>query len=429
MNNKLRQKGWNDMSQRLDANLPRDRKRVFAIWWVWGIVALIGMGAWFMYNQQDEAQAPATSSDIVQSAIQREYQPDQASKSEKGLGSSVSTDDSPSILLGQRVSSNSTPSRAGSPDLLADTGISESSKSDGLDSREIKEDVQASLQAMTSPESQQLVDQETGASERKDAQLSPLPDFPLSSPFILSLPEISGLVSLQPSSTIQSSPIKVKTESGYFVDLAAGTRVAQPYSYVGQAGMGWRAPLSDKWSYSLSWGAGVEGMHQPARVALKEFRQSSRSLQEDISSGSTGSVTNGFPGSGEFGAAEIQLRNHYFAYFGLHTAYQFAPNWAFRFGVETAYRFYISSEESYGLNFSSDGSFSIDNSSRNIAQDFVLFNRWDFRPVAGLNYKLRSNMSLNLTYRHGTNPLLPNPIQDTPAGHARFVQLGVQFDL
>ncbi len=429
MNNKLRQKGWNDMSQRLDASLPRDRKRIFAIWWVWGLVALTGLGAWFMYNQQREPEVASTSSDIAQSAIQKEHQPDQTPKSEKGLDQSMLPAESLSTPSRPIVSSKSNPSQAGSPELLADRGIPGSSESDRLNPWGTKEGVQTPLIAMTARESQLLVDQETAASERMDAQLSQLPHFPLSRSFILPPPEMSGLASLQPSSPIEISPSEWKTESGYFVDLAAGARVARPYSYVGQAGMGWRSPISYKWSYRLTWGAGVEGMDQPARVALKEIRQSSRSQEEDISSGSTGSVTNGFPGSGDFGAAEIQLRNHYFAYFGLHTAYQFAPNWSISFGVETAYRFYVSSGESYALNFTSNGSFSLDNSSSNIAEDFVLFNRWDFRPVAGLSYKLRSNMSLNLTYRHGTNPLLPNPIQDTPAGHARFVQLGVQFDL
>ena len=417
------------MSQRLDASLPRDRKRIFTIWWVWGLVALIGLGVWFMYNQQPELQAVSTSPDIAQSAIQKGQQSDQVTNSDKTLDHSVFPAESLLKSSRQMVSSKSTPSQSGSAEVLADTDISESSESDRLNSRGTKEEVQAPLIVMTARESQPIRDQETGALERMHTPLSQLPHFPLSHSFILPPPDMSGLSSLQISSPIELSPSEWNTESGYFVDLAAGARVAPPYSYVGQAGMGWRAPISDKWSYRLTWGAGVEGMHQPAKIALQERRSSWRSQEDEAISGPNEDISNNLSESGEFGAAEIQLRNHYFAYFGLHTAYQFASNWSISLGMETAYRFYVSSGESYALNFTSNGSFSTDNSSRNIAEDFVLFNRWDLRPVAGLNYKLRSNMSLNLTYRHGTNPLLPHPIQDTPAGYARFLQVGLRMTL
>src|SRR6056297_1100156 len=59
MNNELRKKGWTDMSQQLDAKMPRKRRRVFAIWWLWGLglFLLLGMGWWFFTPQSSSDRA------------------------------------------------------------------------------------------------------------------------------------------------------------------------------------------------------------------------------------------------------------------------------------------------------------------------------------------------------------------------------------
>jgi hypothetical protein len=432
MNNKLRQKGWADMSQRLDVSLPRDRKPIFAIWWVWGLAILIGLGAWYMYTQQAQPTAASGPSDIAQTVPPQQQTPDQSPGTGGDLDNPHLAGASPSSTSEEMpfTSSRTVVPKAVSSAPPANTDIPAPSAAADVHAKVNK----ARSQALLDTTANELGSEPSGVQEpnksgRIFTQAAQLPQHPFSNPFALSQPEHDGLYPIEASNPTAFTERVLESGSRYFIDLAAGIRTARPYSYAGQAGMGWRAPLSGKWSYGVTLGVGVDGLHQTADIALKERQTSSRSQDENATSGSTGDVSNNFSESGEFGVAQLDLQDNYFAYFGLHMTYNFASNWSLRLGVETAYRFHIATGESYVYSSISAGQFSWDNSLSRIEEQFVVFNRWDLRPVAGLSYALRPDIHLNLTYRHGTHPLLQNPIQDTPAGRARFLQLGIQFDL
>lgn len=421
------------MSQRLDASLPRDRKPIFAIWWVWGLAILIGLVAWYTYTQQAQPTAASASSDIAQT-VSPEMQPtDQTQSTGHDLDNPNLVSESPSATseeIPPAVSSRTFAPSAMSAEPPAATDIpgpyTAADEHYNVNKVEPQALPQMTINELESGTSGVQAPNKSGPIYTPASQLR---QFPLFNPFELSQLELGGLYPIEASDPIAFAESELESGSRYFIDLATGVRTARPYSYAGQAGMGWRAPISGKWSYMVTLGAGIDGVHQTGDIALKELQNSSRSQQQDETFGSGEDISNNSPESGNFGVARIELKNNYFAYFGLHTAYNFAPNWSLRLGVETAYRFHNATGESYASSSISGGQFSIDNRWDEVEEHFVVFNRWDLRPVAGLSYSLRPKIHLNLTYRHGTNPLLPNPIQDTPAGHARFLQLGIQFDL
>lgn len=421
------------MSQRLDASLPRDRKPIFAIWWVWGLAILIGLVAWYTHTQQTQPTAASANSDIAQAVSSEQQTEDQAQSTGHDLDHPNLVNESHSPTSAEKppaVSSRTVGPAAMSAEAPTTTDIPGASTAADENSNVNKVQLQALSHTATNelkPEPSGV--QEPSKSGRIYTSASQLPQFPFSNPFAFSQPDLGGQYSIEASDPIAFAESEFKSGSGYFIDLAAGVRTARPYSYAGQAGMGWRAPISGKWSYMVTLGAGVDGVHQTGHIALKELQTSSRSQEEDATSGSSEDISNNFSESGNFGVARIELKNNYFAYLGVHADYNFAPNWSLRLGVESAYRFHNATGESYASSSISGGQFLIDNRWDEVEEHFVVFNRWDLRPVAGLSYSLRPKIHLNLTYRHGTNPLLQNPIQDTPAGHARFLQLGIQFDL
>lgn len=421
------------MSQRLDASLPRDRKPIFAIWWVWGLAILIGLVAWYNYTQQAQPTAASASSDIAQAVSSEEQTEDQAQSTEHDLDNSNLVGGSPSRTSNEKppaVSSRTVAPASMSAEPPAATDIpgpyTAADEHSNVNKVEPQALPQMTINELESGTSGVQAPNKSGPIYTPASQLR---QFPFSNPFARSQPEFGGLYPIEASDPISFAQSELESGSRYFIDLAGGVRTARPYSYAGQAGMGWRAPISGKWSYMVTLGAGIDGVHQTGDIALKELQNSSRSQQQDETFGSGEDISNNSPESWNFGVARIELKNNYFAYFGLHTAYNFTPNWSLRLGVETAYRFHIENEVSRSIsNGLGDPTLEFF-SSREVEDQFVLFNSWDLRPVAGLSYTVRPNIHLNLTYRHGTNPLLPNPIQDTPAGHARFLQLGIQFDL
>lgn len=410
------------MNQRLDAGLPKGRKRGLLIWWLFGVVAVIALATgWVLMNQslpQDSPEDTPTAQSEFRIPAEKDKTKgshlDLPTSKTNALPSKAETKQTHSVAF---PPSKRTTRAAESPPITANPHEAEiypfsNTKTAGLP-----------LVPGTFPD-------ET-SQRRVHSSALPLPwleDSGLSMPVPSDLTGAPLLKSSLPSADIDAS--KNVSENGFFIDLSMGTRTARPYSYVAQTGMGWRSSLSDRWSYMMTTGLGINGMHQPAQVALTEYRSSSRFLLDQSTEVSSGE----FSLNREFAEARLQLKNNYFAYLGAHLDYSIHDRWSVSMGLEVAYRFHSVHEgpiqQNNGLVSSPSGEVSeISYSSREIEQRFILFNRWDIRPVAGLSYALRPHIHLLATYRHGLNPLLAHPIKPTPPGSARFLQLGVRYQM
>lgn len=406
MNRELREKGWKDMNQRLEASMPRDRNHRVIIWWFLGVAAFISPLVFWTYEEQKKE---ALQKEIVMESkldIQSpgslhkiEQNNDIISELEESPAISPSTEQKARAGKGERKPTNPPTEIQGGDN--SQTGILVDKITQSGSTLELLEESEK-LRAYSS------VRELVGLAP----QLFPLKDGLSPKEYIL--PDINRVHNISSS--------KEKINNRYFIEVSSGIRAASPVSYIGQVGGGMRFSLSNKWDYMMSLGAGIVRHHENAEVDLKE-RRSNDEFAADVTNGEQ------FSDGNSYGRVQLDLKNNVFAYSGFYVSRHTDSRWSFRFGVEVAYRFYNQYVAREQLNLATGyptANFQILRSSE-LEEEFVIFNRWDIRPVVGIQYALHSNFNLALSYRHGLNPLLAYPAGKTPQLDGRFIQLGVQY--
>ena len=410
------------MSQRLDAGMPGNRRRGLLIWWLFGAAAVIVLVvAGLLLRNRSQANDPAEPSASIHFPVTNASEIEESARAEQGFELPKSSN-TPTVLSATEKTNQIAHSKRASQDPAAEPTPSATTEFHG--STEIDSDKKTSFSPLyTAPG---LNPSDT----RIHISAISLPGLGLSA---LSMPNTSDLLLSAKIKSPQSTEVestKKTVRKGYFIDLSAGMRTARPNSYVAQTGLGWRTPISDRWGILINTGLGINGMHQPAQVALKEL-QSNSEFRLD---GSTANPSNEFSEITEVPVAELQLKNNYFAYLGAHLSYSIHERWSLNMGLEAAFRFHSVHEDPMQLNpgiiaSPNGGASQFNFNSRQIENRFLLFNRWDIRPVAGLSYALRPGIQLEASYRHGLIPLLAHPTKDTPPGSARFLQLGIRYQI
>ncbi|NBB89017.1 MAG: hypothetical protein GVX96_04460 [Bacteroidetes bacterium] len=406
MNRELREKGWKDMNQRLEASMPRDRNNRVIIWWFLGVAAFITPMVFWIFEEQNK---DALQKEIVVESKQEIQNPRTSHKIEQNIENTSEFEESPATFLSTE---QKTWARKGEPKPTIQPSAIEggdNSKTGIL----VDKATQSGSPLELSEESGRLSDY---TFVRELAGLAPQL-FPLKDRLSLKeyiVPELNKVHNINPS--------KKKVNTSYFIEISSGIRTASPVSFIGQTGGGMRFSLSNKWDFMMSLGAGIEGHHENAEVDLKK-RRSNDELASEITN--EGQFTSG----NSYGRVQIDLKNGVFAYSGFYVTRHIDSRWACRFGVEVAYRFYNYYEARNQFNFGT-GDPTVNNQILRLSaleEEFVIFNRWDIRPIVGIEYDLHPDVNLALSYRHGLAPLLAYPAGKTPQIDGRFIQLGVQY--
>ena len=411
MNTELRKKGWKDMNQRLEASMPRDRNRRIFIWWFFGAVILIAAVVTWIYNNKELKNDSSQKEVVVKAEIEnqnslRSYKETKNnisySDSEEPQQTSQSAEQIAATLKGEINSVSQEPETQSRANSQAQISVDKTKKLDRSG------DV---FEMAGKPDNFQ------NHTFARQLPLVPLPLLKGTDDLNLKgyrLPDVNKILEINPA--------KEEIKNSYFIDLSSGIRTASPVSYVGQVGAGMRFSLSDNWDYMMSLGLGIEGQHETAIVNLKE-RKSNDEFAEDVNSGGQ------FSNNNSNRQVQLDLQNNFFAYSGFHVSRRIHSRWSLRFGLEVAYRFYNQYEGRNQFLLETGNSTANFETLRfsELEEKYVIFNRWDIRPVVGINYALQSRFNLELSYRHGLNPLLAYPADNTPELAGRFLQLGVQY--
>lgn len=420
MNKGLRQKGWSDMSQQLDTHLPRRRRRLVGLWWLWTLSFLAVAAAiwWSLRDQPDQSAAQIASATLSEES---ELQPQTfpiATNSESRSEAIPKRED----LVPSRANSSASTLRTSK---VKRERFSAAVVPSSNNEKESETRVSLKTEEFESPKEGISEDQSFSPEALlAKSELSPITDR-------IPTAEIRTFASSLPSLQVPgfSSPALIRPNNlksnALFVDLSSGLRMVAPHSYVAQLGLGWRNQVNEKLSYDLTIGGGVEGFHQEATTELKEIE--TRSMRQDSEFGQGPNAV--FNADGSYGQASFQLRQSYFSYLGAAANYSFAPRWSVTFGLDLIYRVYNSYKGYYqieggGTDLSGE---EFQFTSRMINDQFQVFNRWDLRTNLGVGYDIQSHMRLYLSYRHGFSSVLAHPSENTPAGRARFLALGCQY--
>ncbi len=428
MNNELRKKGWTDMSQQLDAKMPRKRRRVFAIWWLWGLglFLLLGMGWWFF-----TPQSSSDSTEVEPIAQTHESSNDPVNRSQKEAsrqnsiasvsGNEYATKESQLSQSDQNEFLTPKPLNNDDGPFPSDPASEKEEQGDALPRAFESAYEHSKMNSQTDPVS---TEEKEPFTNRWDAipftiQRGATPLFSLHKPILTPAPLQQSTLEVEPE---KISPARAQR---FFLDFSAGARTARPYSYVTQLGIGSRHPMGDKFSLDFVFGGGVEGLHQESVTSLKEWQASSSRQDSEFAM----DPSNFNSEAGSYGQASLRLQQNYFGYLGASMNYSFTNRWSLRFGLDFVSRIYTNYEGFYEIEEADIGSGTDEFlfNSRQIKEQFQIFNRWDIRPHLGLHYAIHHDVQIYLNYRHGFSPVLAHPTANTPSGQARYMQMGIQY--
>lgn len=456
MNNHLSKKGWDKMRQLLDSEMPASTRRPFVIWWMSGaaVAAILIFSIQYLTSSQrgnelasyesadvelrdainsnslDKLQQPLELSQTEQEEI-AEIAPNSASFPQKVKSSSLSK----GTQILNKLDSQAGSSTKSNLDESMASNKGASMNVEVLFSEDRKFDEQVPVMVIT-PERTSMLKQEDkvaaiSATEHNNdlsASESITASDIVSDNNILNAADGSQLDPV-PNTKENNHTLKnpdnettikqlYKPLAGY-LGVSSGLNIVDPVSYVVQFGGGVRLALSQNWGLQIGAGLGLNGLRHRASIGLVTESLLVDNFQNNNSSGQS------LPQGTE--AAELSLTNNWFTY--LHSGIHYRRGkWSVGTGVDLAYRFGIQ------LNGISQSAFDAnampaqrDFTGSEIQEIFTLYNRVDIRPILTVGYMVHRQLSLDLVYRHGLNPLLKYPLSGSKAAYNRNIQLGLNY--